>query len=113
MLWDIVEDTILALPKYNLHGTNRGKSLGPDLTDMPNSEILKEGILPKQSRDYLMNSFGMNNFDSGVCSNRRRVENSELVRPLDLGGDDSSGCLHHFRKYDVNLEDEEIGEETK
>ena len=37
LLWDIVEDTIQALPKYYLHGTNRGKSLGPDLTDMPNS----------------------------------------------------------------------------
>ena len=44
LLWDIIEDTILALPKYNLHGTNRGKSLGPDLTDMPNSEILKMKI---------------------------------------------------------------------
>ena len=44
LLWDIIEDMILALPKYNLHGTNRGKSLGPDLTDMPNSEILKMKI---------------------------------------------------------------------
>ena len=41
LLWDIIEDTILTLPKYNFHGTNRGKSLGPDLTDMPNSAILK------------------------------------------------------------------------
>jgi hypothetical protein len=23
--WDIIEDTITAIPKYNLHGTSRGK----------------------------------------------------------------------------------------
>ena len=29
--WDVVSDTVLALPKYNLHGTSRGRPLGPDL----------------------------------------------------------------------------------
>ena len=44
LLLDIIEDTIMALPKYNLYGTNRGKSLGPDLTEMADSEILKMKI---------------------------------------------------------------------
>ena len=44
LLWDIVEDTILALPRYNLHGSNRGKSIGPDLVDMEISEIMKMKI---------------------------------------------------------------------
>ena len=42
--WDIVEDTITALQRYNLHGSNRGKSIGPDLVDMEISEIMKMKI---------------------------------------------------------------------
>ena len=44
LLWDIVEDTIMALPRYNLYSTNHGKSLWPDLTEMADSEILKMKI---------------------------------------------------------------------
>ena len=44
LLCDIFEDSILALPRYNLHGSNRGKSLGPDLVDMEISEIMKMKI---------------------------------------------------------------------
>merc|ERR1712215_190401 len=40
ILWDIVEDTILALPKYNLHGTLHGKPLGPDLIEMEDELIM-------------------------------------------------------------------------
>ena len=33
LLWDVIDDTISALPKYNLHGSSRGKANGPDLVD--------------------------------------------------------------------------------
>ena len=32
--WNIIDDTINAILKYNLHGTSRGKELGPLLRDM-------------------------------------------------------------------------------
>ena len=44
ILWDVVEDTIVALPKYNLHGTLRGKPQGPDLIDMEDELIMKMKI---------------------------------------------------------------------
>ena len=44
MLWDVVDDTITALPRYNLHGSNRGKSVGPDLVDMEVSKIMNMKI---------------------------------------------------------------------
>ena len=44
ILWDVVEDTILALPKYNLHGTLRGKPQGPDLIEMEDELIMKMKI---------------------------------------------------------------------
>ena len=37
----MVEDTILALPKYNLYGTLRGKPQGPDLIEMEDELIMK------------------------------------------------------------------------
>ena len=40
----MVEDTILALPKYNLHGTLCGKPLGPDLIEMADELIMKMKI---------------------------------------------------------------------
>ena len=45
LLWDVVDDTITALPRYNLHGSNRGKSTGPDLVDMEVSEIMNMRII--------------------------------------------------------------------
>ena len=44
ILWDVVEDTVLALPKYNLHGTSWGKSLWPDLIEMADTDIMKKKI---------------------------------------------------------------------
>ena len=44
ILWDVVEDTILALPKYNLHGTLHGKPLVPDLIEMEDELIMKMKI---------------------------------------------------------------------
>ena len=41
VLWDVVDDTIIALPKYNLYGTSRGKPLGPDLIEMDDELIMK------------------------------------------------------------------------
>ena len=37
--WSVEEDTITAIPNYNLHGTSRGKALGPPLKVMTDQEI--------------------------------------------------------------------------
>ena len=34
LLWSVTEDTITAIPRYNLFGSSRGKELGPSLKDM-------------------------------------------------------------------------------
>ena len=67
ILWDVVEDTVLALPKYNLHGTSRGKSLGPNLIEMAHADIMKMKItrliffsLSAQTDCHLGNLFGPN-----------------------------------------------------
>ena len=44
ILWDVVEDTILALPKYNLQRTLRGKPLGPDIIEMEDELIMRMKI---------------------------------------------------------------------
>ena len=44
ILWDVVSDTVLYLPKYNLHRTCRGRPLGPDLIEMTDAEILEMKI---------------------------------------------------------------------
>ena len=41
LLWNVVDDTITALPKYNIFGTSRGKPLGPDLIEMDDELIMK------------------------------------------------------------------------
>ena len=40
LLWDVIDDTITALPRYNLHSSSRGKATGPDLADMEVEEIM-------------------------------------------------------------------------
>ena len=37
--WSVEDDTITAIPGYNLHGTCRGKPLGPPLKAMTDQEI--------------------------------------------------------------------------
>ena len=37
--WSVEEDKITAIPNYNLHGTSRGKPLGPPLKNMTDQEI--------------------------------------------------------------------------
>ena len=37
--WNLVQDTVTALPDFNLHGTARGVKLGPDLIEMSDDEI--------------------------------------------------------------------------
>ena len=39
LLWDMVEDTITAVPRYNLFGESRGKQQGPNLKDMTLEQI--------------------------------------------------------------------------
>jgi hypothetical protein len=41
ILWSISEDTITAIPKYNLHGSARGRELGPLPKNMREEEVLK------------------------------------------------------------------------
>ena len=36
----MIDDTITALTRYNLHGSSRGKATGPDLVDMEVGEIM-------------------------------------------------------------------------
>ena len=45
ILWNVVSDTVLALPKYNLHGSCRGRLLGPELIEMTDAEILEMKIM--------------------------------------------------------------------
>ena len=42
--WDVINDTIIALPRYNLHGSSRGTATGPDLVDMEVNEIMNMSI---------------------------------------------------------------------
>ena len=44
LLWNVVEDTITAIPKYNLFGTARGKQLGVPLVDMTEQQVLQQDI---------------------------------------------------------------------
>ena len=37
--WSVQNDTITAVPNYNLHGSARGKPLGPPLKEMTDQEI--------------------------------------------------------------------------
>ena len=41
LLWNIIDDTISAVPRYNLHGSSRGKANGLDLVDMKTEDIMK------------------------------------------------------------------------
>ena len=40
IIWNLEDDTIIALPRYNLYGSNRGKELVPFLKDMTSQQIL-------------------------------------------------------------------------
>ena len=40
IIWNLEDDTIIALPRYNLYGSNRGKELVPLLKDMTSQHIL-------------------------------------------------------------------------
>ena len=44
LLWNVVEDTITATPKYNLFGTARGKQLGTTLVEMSEEQVLQQDI---------------------------------------------------------------------
>ena len=44
LLWNVVEDTITATPKYNLFGTARGKQLGTLLVEMTKEQVLQQDI---------------------------------------------------------------------
>ena len=39
LIWSVVNDTLTAVPRYNIHGTSRGKPLGPLLKDMTDEEV--------------------------------------------------------------------------
>ena len=41
LLWSVVQDTVTAVPRYNIHGNHRGKPLGPPLKEMSDEEIRK------------------------------------------------------------------------
>ena len=44
LLWNVVEDTFTATPKYNLFGTARGKQLGTPLVEMTKEQVLQQDI---------------------------------------------------------------------
>ena len=65
LLWNVVEDTITATPKYNLFGTARGRQLGTPLVEMSVDQVLQQEIsrltllrLAAQTYDNLHISWG-------------------------------------------------------
>ena len=77
ILWQISEDTITAIPKYNLHGSARGRELGPLLKNMSEEEVLNLPItrmtflrLSAQTYNKLANVLGPLMFSTKVLSSR-------------------------------------------
>ena len=44
IIWNLEDDTIISLPRYNLYGSSRGKELGPFLKDMTSQQILDSPV---------------------------------------------------------------------
>ena len=77
ILWSIPNDTITAVPNYNLHGSARGRALGPPLKNMTKEEVLKLPItrmtflrLSAQTYNKLANILGPLMFSTKVLSSR-------------------------------------------
>ena len=77
ILWSIPNDTITAVPNYNLHGSAWGRLLGPPLKDMSEEEVLKLPItrmtflrLSAQTYNKLANQLGPLMFSTKVLSSR-------------------------------------------
>ena len=81
LLWDVVEDTILALPRYNLHGSNRGKSIGPDLVGMEISEIMKMKITRMTFLRLFAQTYSrLGNLLGPLCFKELRIRRNPRVR---------------------------------
>ena len=44
IIWNLEDDSIIALPRYNLYGSSRGKELGTFLKDMYSQQILETPV---------------------------------------------------------------------
>ena len=42
--WDLISDCVSAVPRYNIYGSLRGRTLGPDLSEMSEDEVMKVAI---------------------------------------------------------------------
>jgi hypothetical protein len=42
--WDLVSDCVSAIPRYNIYGSLRGRTLGPDLREMSEDTIMEIAI---------------------------------------------------------------------
>ena len=107
--WDIIEDTITAIPKYNLHGTSRGKELGPLLKDMSDNEIMELPItrmvflrLSAQTYSKLANLLGPLIMSTKALSSRscELAGLDELEEDLE---DRDPEFVRYARKYIINL----------
>ena len=77
LLWDVVEDTITAVPRYNLFGESRGMQQGPNLKDMTLEQMREHDIsrlvllrLSAQTYDKLANILGPLMFTCKVLTSR-------------------------------------------
>ena len=77
LLWSVTEDTITAIPRYNLFGSSRGKELGPPLKDMTEEEVQKMSItrmtflrISAQTYNKMANILGPLMFSCKVLSSR-------------------------------------------
>merc|ERR1711888_134683 len=77
LLWSVVDDTVTAVPRYNIHGNARAKPLGPPLKEMSDEEIRKVTNsrmiflrISAQTYDKMANILGPLMFSCKVLSSR-------------------------------------------
>ena len=97
--WSVEEDTITAIPSYNLHGTSRGKPLGPPLKAVTDQEIQDMPItrmtwlrLSAQCYCKLANLLGPLMFATKVLTSRACEIASVDELNLDLQERDPDNC---------------------
>ena len=86
--------------------------LGYKLDLLIGLSLRKGGILPKQSGDYLMDSFRVNSLIPAFAQIEEKLRNLNSSDHWTLAGNDCSECLHCSGKPTSDLEDKEIGKEA-
>ena len=107
--WDLIQDSVTALPDFNLYGTARGVKLGPDLLEMNDDEIAAVPItrliimrLAAQSFNRLQDILGpLTTSIKGLVSRSCELASTEEMS-LDLEARDPNFC-GTVRKFIMNL----------